>query len=128
MYAGDECIVGPAGESRRQGLDLSIRYQVNKWLYADMDLNLAKPRLVDAPKGANYIPLAPGITSIGGLSVKKKSLNGSIRYRYMGTRPANETNTSRAEGYFLLDAVWSYTFRHFEFSLSSENLLNTDWR
>jgi outer membrane cobalamin receptor len=128
VYAGDDGIVEPAGQSRRQGLDLSIRYQVNKWLYADMDLNLAKPRLVDAPKGANYIPLAPGITSIGGLSVKKKSLNGSIRYRYMGTRPANETNTSRAEGYFLLDAVLSYTFRHFEFSLSAENLLNTDWK
>lgn len=128
VYVGDEGIVEPGGKTRRLGVDASARYQVNKWLYADIDLNYARPRSIDAPKGENYVPLAPVFTSIGGLTVKTNAFNGSIRYRYIDGRPANETNTVRAQGYFLLDAVASYAFGNFEFSVSAENLLNRYWK
>lgn len=129
VYVGDEGIVEPGGRTRRSGIDVSARYQVNKWLYADVDLNYARPRTVDAPKGEDYVPLAPTFTSIGGLTAKTKNgFNGSIRYRYIGDRPANEDNTVRAQGYFLLDAVVSYAFKKIEFSISAENLLNRYWK
>lgn len=129
VYAGDEGIVEPGGRTRRIGIDASIRYQLFKWLYADLDFDYAKPRSVDAPKRNNYVPLAPTFTTIGGFTMKFiKGFNGSLRYRYMGTRPANEDNTTRAEGYFLLDAVISYSRKKFEFSSSMENILNCYWK
>ncbi|MBS1608326.1 MAG: TonB-dependent receptor [Bacteroidetes bacterium] len=129
VYVGDEGIVEPAGKTRRTGIDASVRYQVYQWLYADLDLNFARPRTIDKPKGNNYVPLAPTFTSIGGITIKMKAgLNTSLRYRYIDSRPANENNTIRADGYFLLDAVASYEYKKFELSVSIENILNQYWK
>jgi hypothetical protein len=129
VYVGDEGIVEPSGKTRRIGIDASARWQLKRWLYADIDLNYARPRAIGEVKGNDYVPLAPSFTSVGGLSAKMKNgFNGSLRYRYISNRPANEDNSVVAEGYFLLDAVLSYTWKRFEFSLSGENLLNRNWK
>ncbi len=129
IYVGDEGIVEAGGRTHRAGVDLNIRYQLNSWLYADMDLNLTKARLTQAAEGADRIPLAPDFTSIGGLNFEgKKGITGSLRYRFLGDRPANEDNSLVANGYFLLDVRLNYRLRAFDFGLSIENLLNQDWR
>lgn len=128
VYVGDEGVVEPGGETRRRGVDVSLRYQVLPWLFLDTDVNLTDPKANDAPKGEDYIPLAPTFTSIGGLSVKlENGLNASLRYRYIGDRAANEDNSVVANGYFLLDAVVKYTRKSYELSFSAENLLNETW-
>ena len=112
---GDEGIVEPGGRSLRPGIDLSVRYQITKWLFADFDANLAKPRALDVPKGENYIPLAPLFSSIGGITIKTKSgLSGSFRFRYLQNRPANESGSITAKGYFLTDALVNYKFKDWE--------------
>ena len=129
VYVGDEGVVEPSGRSRRQGLDLSVRYQLTKTLFADLDLNTAKPRSVDAEAGQNYLPLAPVITSVGGLTLKTShGLSGSIRYRYMGDRPADATNTLVAKGYFVNDVQASYVRGHYTLGLSIQNLFNVRWK
>ena len=129
VYVGDAGIIEPSGTSRRMGIDVSARYQFNKWLFGDIDMNLTKARAVGEQKGEDFIPLAPSFTSIGGLTVKgKNGFSGSIRYRFIDSRPANETNTVRAEGYMLTDVILSYRVKQFELTLSAENLLNSDWR
>ena len=57
----------------------------------------------------------------------KNGFNGSLRYRFMDDRPANEDYSVTAEGYFVMDAVLRYTQPKFELSFSVENLLDTDW-
>ncbi|WP_232541264.1 TonB-dependent receptor [Spirosoma endbachense] len=129
VYVGDEGVVEPSGRSRREGIDVSVRYQLTKNLYADVDLNTAKPRAIDAETGQNYLPLAPTFTSTGGLSLQTRSgLNGSIRYRYMGDRPANEDNSIVAKGYFVTDLQANYTKRSYNIGLSIQNLFNTRWK
>jgi hypothetical protein len=129
VYVGDEGFVEPAGRARRIGIDFSERYQPFNWLYLDMDINAAKPRFIDMPKGKDYVPLAPTFTSIGGVTVKTKSgLSGSLRYRQMADRAANENNTIRAKGYFVTDAVLDYIYKKIDISLSVENIFNTEWR
>lgn len=129
VYVGDAGIVEPSGKTRRMGVDVSARYQFNKWLFADFDLNLTKARAIEEAKGKDFVPLAPSFTTIGGLTVKSKSgFSGSLRYRFIGERPANEDNTVQAQGYFLLDALVNYRLKKFDFSISGENLLNRDWR
>lgn len=129
VYVGDGGFVEPGGRSKRLGADISIRQQFNKWLFGDIDLNIAHARAIDEVKGADYIPLAPSFTSTGGLSVKSKDgINGSIRYRYIDDRPADEFNAVQAAGYMLFDAIASYEHRKFTASFSIENILNRDWR
>lgn len=89
---------------------------------------LWKPRSVDAPKGADYIPLAPTATSTGGIFYKpKEGLNGSISYRLIKNRPANEDGSIIAKRYFVMDASLNYTIPNYEFRIAIENLLNTTW-
>ncbi len=128
VYVGDEGIVEPSGKTRRAGLDFSLRCEVLPWLFLDGDLNVTNPKSKEEPEGQDYIPLAPTISSIGGLSFKMKNgFNGTLRYRYIGDRAANEDNSVIAKGYFLADAVVNYTQRKFEVGLSAENIFDADW-
>lgn len=128
VYVGDAGIVEPSGKTRRMGVDISARYQVNSWLYADMDINLTRARAIGEPKGEDYVPLAPAFTSIGGLTAKSKSgFSGSLRYRFIDDRPANEDNSVIANGYFIADVLLSYKLKKFDLFVSMENIFNRDW-
>ena len=128
VYVGDEAVVESAGRTRRYGADLSVRYQLTRFLFADVDLNYNHGRLVGVAEGENYIPLAPRFTSVGGLTLKHpRGFSASLRYRHLDSRPANEDNSIRARGYFLLDGVLSYTQPRFQLGATAENLLNVAW-
>jgi hypothetical protein len=117
VYVGDEVIAEPAGRTKRIGIDFSGRYQPLSWLFLDVDINAARPRFIDEPKGKNYVPLAPTFTSIGGITVKtNKGFSGSLRYRQMADRAAKEDNSVIAKGYFVTDAVVNYSYKRFDIS------------
>jgi outer membrane cobalamin receptor len=129
VYVGDASIVAPSGYTRRTGIDASIRYQITESLYADFDVNAANPRFTSGPENARAVPLAPRLTSMGGLTVQTKwGLSGSLRYRYLGNRPAMEDRSIMAAGYTLADAVVSYAKGPYLFSASAENLFNVRWK
>ena len=128
VYIGDDGNVENTGPTQRYGLDVAARYQLGRRLFLDTDVNYSHGRQTDAPEGANYIPLAPTFTTIGGLTYKSpKGLSGSVRYRHIDSRPANDDGSIRARGYFLLDAVASYTRARFQLGATAENLLNVQW-
>lgn len=128
VYVGDAGIVEPSGKTRRMGIDVSARYQVSSWLYADLDVNLTKARATGEPKGEDYVPLAPAFTSIGGLTAKSKNgFSGSLRYRFIDDRPANEDYSVKAHGYFIADVLLSYKLKKFDLFVSMENIFNRDW-
>lgn len=116
------------GPTQRYGADLSVRYQVYKFLYFDIDLNYSHGRFTDSAAGHNYIPLAPTFTSVAGITVKGASgFSASLRYRDIDNRPANNENTVTAYGYFLMDAVIKYKIKQFELGLQIENIFNVNW-
>jgi hypothetical protein len=124
---GDES-VEPGGRTVRKGIDFSARCQITKWLYGNLNIDLAIPRGIDDPKGQNYIPLAPTFTSTAGLYIKlKNGINGGISYRYMHNRAANDTYTLTAKGYLITDLTANYTTKSYELGLSIENLFNQSW-
>ncbi len=129
VYVGDEGIVEAGGQTQRLGFDASARFEVAKNVYADIDISLADPRALHLSSIENYIPLAPRYSSVGGLTYRKQyGWNGSLRYRYMGNRPANETNTVVAKGYFVVDGAINFTKKKWEAGLSVQNVLNTKWK
>jgi outer membrane receptor protein involved in Fe transport len=58
----------------------------------------------------------------------KNGFSGSLRYRFIDHRPANEFNTIRAQGYFITDMLFAYSWNKFEFTISAENIFNCKWR
>jgi hypothetical protein len=129
VYSADDGTTALGDKTRREGIDLSARYQFNKWLFATTDLNVANAKDLQASAGQNYLPLAVPFSSTGGLECKfANGLNGAVTYRYMSDRPANEDNSLVAQGYFVTDLTANYTKPKYEIGLEIQNLFNTQWR
>ena len=129
VYNGDDGSPNPSGKTQRTGIDFSVRYEPLPSIYVDADINYAHGRFLQEPKGKNYIPLAPIWSSTGGISYKNKTgLNGSLRYRWLADRPANEDNSLTAIGYFINDFVLNYTQKKYEFGLTINNIFNIKWK
>ena len=129
VYAGDGGTVDFSGRTQRVGIDVSARYQPLSSLYFDVDVNYAHGRALDVPKGENYIPLAPVFSTTGGVTyIMKNGFNGSLRYRYLAHRPANENYSLVAAGYFVNDLVLNYTKSRYEIGITISNLFNVKWQ
>ena len=128
VYVGDEGIVEASGQSRRLGIDWSMRYQLNENWFLDSDVNYAFARSLEEEQGQNYIPLAPDLTASGGISVKYPSgWSGGMRYRFLKNRPANENNSIVAKGYFVTDLNANYDWKKIRIGIRIENVFNTQW-
>ncbi|MDE0597961.1 MAG: TonB-dependent receptor plug domain-containing protein, partial [Dokdonia donghaensis] len=128
VYVGDAGIVEPSGRSRRVGVELGARYQFNDWLYAYSDVNYTYARSTDEPDGADLIPLAPDFTAVGGINVDNLgAFSGSLAYRYIDDRAANEDNSIIAEGYFITDMNLNYKVNNWTYGIIIENLFDTEW-
>lgn len=128
VYVGDTGTTELSGRTRRVGLDLEGRCQVLPWLWADADANISKGVARDEPADADEIPLAPTLTSIGGLTARHpRGYEGSLRYRHIGERPANEDNSVRALGYTVVDLAAGYRRGAYRLDVHVENLLDTEW-
>lgn len=95
---------------------------------SDADLNLARGRLRDAPVGEDRIPLAPSVTSTGGLTVREWGpMQGGLRYRFIGNRPADEANTVVAQGMSVWEAFGRYRLRDFALIAAVNDLFGAEW-
>ncbi len=128
VFVGDEGSTEISGATRRAGLDVEVRMQLAHWIWADLDLNLADGRYTQEPDNANFIPLAPRITSQGGVNfVHPAGFEAALRYRYLADRPANEDNSVVALGHFLNNIILAYKFKGFRIFTQVENLFNITW-
>jgi outer membrane receptor for Fe3+-dicitrate len=128
VYVGDAGIVEPSGKTRRMGIDFGFRYQVSKFINLNSDINYTYARSMNEPEGQNYIPLAPDLTSTGGISLTNyKGFSSNLNYRYLKSRPANEDNSIVARGYFVSDFNMNYQYKKINYGIVIENLFNTKW-
>ena len=129
VYVGDEAVVEEGGKTERMGIDITARYEIYQNWFADFNLSIAKPRSLNVPADENLIPLAPKLVSTGGITYRKETgFNGSLRYRLMGDRPANEDNSVVAKGYFVWDGTVNYTTKKWELGVSVQNIFNVKWK
>ncbi|KAB8152244.1 TonB-dependent receptor [Kordia sp. TARA_039_SRF] len=128
VYVGDAGIVEPSGKTRRQGIDLSVRYQPFQWLFWNVDTNYTHARSTEAPNGEDYIPLAPDFTLSSSLNFQlKDGFYGGFKLRHIKDRPANEDNSIVAEGYTVVDFNVGYDWKNMSFGLQIQNLFDTEW-
>ncbi|MFN8644773.1 MAG: TonB-dependent receptor plug domain-containing protein [Candidatus Binatia bacterium] len=135
-------VAGPP--TRRYGVDFEMRYQLTDWLFADYDLTVASPHFrsevcvpdLSSPTGQDCgtdIPLAPapGDERRPHRRIRQGWASGfgaALRFRSLGSRPANEQDTLTAQGWTLLDLLLRYRWRNVEASLALTNLTDTAWR
>lgn len=128
VYVGDAGIVEPSGATRRKGVDLGFRYQFNNALFVRADGTHTIARSLEANEGEAYIPLAPKNAASFALGWNdNKKWSGAIRGRFMGNRPADESNEIIAQGYTVLDMNMQYVVSRITLSMNIQNVLNTNW-
>ena len=128
VYVGDAGIVEPSGKTKRMGIDFGFRYQLSKFINLNSDINYTYARSTDEPDGQNYIPLAPDLTSTGGISITNyKGFSSSFNYRYLKSRPENDDNSIVAKGYFISDFNMNYQHKKINYGIVIENIFNTKW-
>jgi hypothetical protein len=128
VYVGDAGIVEPSGKTKRQGLDLSLRYQLLDWIFWNFDTNYTHARAIEENAGEDFIPLAPDFTLTTGLNIiHPLGLYGGLNLRHIDNRPANEDNSIIAKGYTVVDFNVGYLWRKIDYGIQIQNLLNTEW-
>jgi hypothetical protein len=128
IYVGDEGVVEAGGRTKRTGVDVALRCQLTPKLFTSVNYNRAVAKDIDAAKGEQYIPLAPGTTATGSISYKDdKRFEAGIYIRYMGSRPANASNTVTAKDYTITDVAVKWRVKKFTLGIAAENLLDKKW-
>jgi len=101
---------------------------VARWLWADADLNLGHGRFRDEAQKLNRIPLAPVVTSTGGLTVRDVGpVSGGLRYRHIGSRAANQADAIIARRYTIVELFGTWQIARVQLVVTVDNLLNTLW-
>lgn len=128
VYSGDGGITELSNPTQRIGVDVEARMEIFPWLWADSDISTAYGTIIGLPAKQNYIPLAPKLTVSGGISLlRENGFSGSLRFRHLSNRPANEDNSVVALGHTLFNATLTYNLKQISFTINAENLLNSDW-
>jgi hypothetical protein len=128
VYSGDAGTTEASGRTRRYGADVESRVLVTPWLWADLDVNIARGRFRDGPTGRNYIPLAPTLTMAGGLTLRDVGpVTGGMRFRHVQARPAIEDNSVVARGYAVTELFARWRVARVQLSVAVDNLFDTAW-
>ena len=128
VYVGDAGIVEPSGRSQKMGIDFSFRHQPISWMFWNFDINYTIARAIDEPEDQNYIPLAPDLTAVSGISIIHPSgLYGGLRMRHIDDRPANEDNSIIAKGYTVIDGNIGHQWNNLDLSINVQNLFDVEW-
>ncbi len=128
VYVGDEGIVEPSGRTRRLGVDITSRLQLNDWLFWNLDGNYTYARSIESTDGEDLIPLAPIFTIQSGIHVvQDRGIYGGLNLRHLADRPANEDNSIVADGYTVVDFNTGYNFGALDIGIQIQNVLNVEW-
>ena len=133
VYVGDEGVTEPSGRTRRVGTDVEARLRLTPWLWADADVDLARGRFRDEPRGLDRIPLAPTRTAAAGLTVRDigsrrfADATASMRLRHVGARSANEDGSVRALGHTVWELSAAKDVGPARAFLAVDNLFGARW-
>jgi len=132
VWVGDEGTTEVGDATRRQGIELETRYELTRWLAADLDVTFTHSDLKGNAGNGNGLALAPKQTWSGGISARHELGPGTARagFRFygIGDRPATDDGELVAPGFTQFDLHAAYRHRWFDIALDIENLFNQAFR
>ena len=110
VFQGDTGSTTPTRASRRHGLEGSLRWQFTSQWLLDLDAAVSQARYVgEAAAGeGNAVPNALSSVLAAGLTWQHGPWRSSLRWRYLGERALDSTDTARAPAVNLLNLGLRY--------------------
>jgi len=137
--SGTGSMLDNAGHSESKGLELELRFMVNKNLtiwgaygYTEAKF-LDYQRDEDTDYSGNLIPYIPEYTlNLGGnytVYINRAIRNAtlSVNYQQIGKLFWNDANTAEQESYGLLNGRLNFHSKNFDFGIWGKNILDTDY-
>ncbi len=132
VWIGDEGTTEVSDATRRYGVELETRFDLTKWLSADLDVTFTRSQFTGQSTNGGGLALAPQQTWSGGLSARHELgpgvVRGGLRFYGIGDRPANDDGFLKAPGFTQFDLHLGYRHRWFDVALDIENLFNGVYR
>jgi len=127
VFVGDAGNTEPSGKSKRQGLELTTYYYFDEVYTLDVEFALADSKYSDEPSAANEIPGAIDSVLQLGLSADwDNGFFGSMRLRYFGDRPLNESGELRSNSTQVVNMRLGYHMNDWTIKLDLLNVLASD--
>ncbi|HEY7371167.1 MAG TPA: TonB-dependent receptor, partial [Polyangia bacterium] len=132
VWVGDEGTTEAGPPTTRRGIEIETRYELTRWLAADLDLTFTQSRFALGNANGGGLALAPKQTWAGGLSARHAVGPGvaraGLRFFGIGDRPASDDGALIAQGFTQVDLHVGYRMRWFDLALGVENLLDRQFR
>ncbi len=126
VYVGDAGTSEAGPGSRRYGLEWAAYYRPAEWFTLDSELALSHARFKDSGD-EDHIPGSIDTMWSGGISMgKAEGFFGSLRGRFFGPRPLEETGNIESKSSFTLNARAGYRRKNWEVAVDVLNLLDRD--
>jgi len=127
IFVGDAGNTEPSGKSKRKGLELTTYYYFDDVWTLDVEFALADSKYSDEPKAADNIPGAIDRVLQLGLSADwDNGFFGSLRLRYFGERPLNESGKLKSDSTEVVNMRLGYHMNDWTIKLDFLNLLASD--
>jgi hypothetical protein len=128
VWNGDSGGTEAAGATERYGVELDAAADVTPWLSFDGNVSFAHGAFVANAGNGLALALAPRLMGSGGFVAHRGRAFVALRGRGIGSRPANQSATLTAQGYFLVDLVAGVRVSRWDLGLTCVNLLDAAWR
>ncbi|RYD35553.1 MAG: TonB-dependent receptor [Verrucomicrobiaceae bacterium] len=126
VYVGDAGTSDAGPGSRRYGVEWAAYYRPVEWFTVDSELALSHARFKNAGD-EDHIPGSIDTMWSGGVSVgRAEGFFGSLRGRFFGPRPLEETGRVESKSSFTLNVRAGYRRRNWEIAVDVLNLLDRD--
>jgi TonB family protein len=128
VWNGDDGTTAASGATNRKGIEIETRFEITKWLAADLDVTFTESAFTENHGNGNGLALAPKETWSGGLSARHTLgpgvIRGGFRFFGIGDRPASDDGVIVAPGWTQFDLHVGYKHRRFDVALDIENLFD----
>lgn len=131
LFVGDAGNTEATRPSRRQGLEMTGYLKLTERWNIDLEYAWTRARFRGHSDDGDYIPGAPesvaqaGVTWLGETHTGNP-WSGSLRMRYIGTRPLIEDNSERAASNLVLNAATQLEVSNWQLGLELLNLLDSN--
>ncbi|MCJ8273251.1 MAG: TonB-dependent receptor, partial [Psychrosphaera sp.] len=127
IFVGDAGNTEPRGKSERMGLEVTAYYHLNQNWTVDLEYAISDSKYSDELAEFDRIPGAIDKVLQMGLSADFDSgLYGSIRLRYFGERPLNESGDISSDSSTVVNLRTGYRWHDWTVTLDVLNLLDSD--
>jgi outer membrane receptor for monomeric catechols len=132
VWSGDDGTTSVSDATHRHGIEIETRYEVTKWLAADLDVTFTRSQFSTDQENGGGLALAPKQTYSGGISARHEAgpgvARGGLRFYGITDRPATDDGALTAPGFTMFDLHAGYRLRRFDLAFDVENLFNQSSR